>query len=242
MSTTIRVGSKFKILIYVDEPMCSIACADAVYDILQNQKQFSVKSVGPSSWDNLKKLNKKTLKDCDCIVFPGGDGNSDQFDNNLINQKKLIRNYVLKGGRYMGICMGGYFASDYYFDILRNISAVRYIKRKMSDTRTQAATKLRIKWKDKKKYWCYYHDGAAFILDTVCQTPNIYARYLNGDIAALTTSFGLGKVCVVGPHLEAPKWWFYTQSKFNLQWKNCIQHDLFLEMFNDLIYDKTTRS
>lgn len=219
--------------------MCSMECADAVYDILKNNHQ--IKLIGPDSWPYIK-LSKKNLKNASCIIFPGGDGNSDQFDNNLYKYKKLIRNYVLKGGKYFGICMGSYFAGEYYFDMLPEFYAEQYIKQKNSDIKSCKANVLKITWKDNKKYNMYFHDGAAFIPKYNFVVKNVYGRYKNKDIAGLTTSFGKGKLALIGPHPEAPRWWFYTQSNIKDYWKKSIQHHLFLEMFNDLIYDKTTRS
>ena len=216
--------------------MCSVDCADAVYELLKQTRLYNVKTVGPSSWHNLLSLNKQSLHNTKCIIFPGGDGNSDQFDLYLIRYKSLIKRFVANGGKYLGICMGGYFASDYYFDILKGLYAPRYIKRKGACTKTQGPACLNITWKDKKRYSAYFHDGAAFIPFKDNKDLKAYAHYQNKDIAALITNYKKGKVAVIGPHLEAPAWWFYTQPNLEKKCRSSLQHQLFLKLFKDLIY------
>ncbi|MFX1431851.1 MAG: BPL-N domain-containing protein [Promethearchaeota archaeon] len=52
-----------------------------------------------------------TLSDCDILVFPGGDTSLYQFY--LGNEGiEIIRNFLLNGGSYFGICGGALFGTD----------------------------------------------------------------------------------------------------------------------------------
>lgn len=218
--------------------MCSFACADAVCMVLENTNLYNVQTIGPDSWPK-KALTAKNLREADCIVFPGGDGDLDQYDKNIFRHKSLIKKFIANGGKYLGICMGGYFAGEYCFDVLQDFSTKQFIKRKNSCTKNQGPCNLSIKWMDNKTYPVYFHDGAAFVPKTnfLPKQAQVFGQYKNKDIAVLTCPYGKGKVGVMGPHLEAQKWWFYSQSKIKNGWKTSIQHKLFEQLFKSLIHD-----
>ena len=61
------------------------------------------------------------FNDVDIVAFPGGVGDSDSWDYLLKGNLKLLHNYIKGGGRYLGICMGAYWAGKEYFNILYNV-------------------------------------------------------------------------------------------------------------------------
>ena len=71
-------------LVYTDNPMCSIDCADAVCDVLNYSGFYEARLVGPSS-EYKTPLTKELLKKSSCVVFGGGMGDADQFDKKLIH-------------------------------------------------------------------------------------------------------------------------------------------------------------
>lgn len=187
--------------------------------------------------DSFPKVDSKELiYKTDCIVFPGGDGDSDQFDTFLYTYKYQIRKYVRKGGKYLGVCMGAYFTGSHYFNLLDSkIKYTQYIKRPNSTVNKTTPSIVKVDWLGEEKE-IYFHDGVAFSFKKEpLNTVKIYATYKNGDIAAMIQPYGKGKIGVIGPHPEAQKWWFYSQSKIQNGWHNCIQHDLFLNFFDDLM-------
>jgi glutamine amidotransferase-like uncharacterized protein len=191
--------------------------------------------IGPDSYPYLK-LNADNLEKADCLVMPGGLGDSDQFDQKLYRKKKIVQNYVASGGRYLGICMGGYFAGHHYFDILTNVEAVQYIKRKGSSTKKSTPVVIDLTWGNNNNCPMYFFDGAAFIPKNCDHMPaKIISRYQNGDVAALMQPFGRGIVGVIGPHPEAQKWWFYTNEHIKHRWKDSVQDKLFLNFVKKLI-------
>ena len=221
-------------LVYTDHPMCSMDCADAVCDVLNSSGLYDARMIGPDSYPRIA-FNQDNIEHADCIVMPGGWGDSDQFDETLYKSSKMIESYVKKGGRYLGICMGAFFAGHHYFDILTNAKAVQYIKRKNSTTKRDNHDVVGLNWQG-EHHDMYFHDGAAFIPVDMKEIPaNIIAYYKNGDVAAMIQKYKKGKVGVIGPHPEAQKWWFYSQTCIKDRWKDCIKHDLLLDFVNKLL-------
>lgn len=228
------MAKKASVLVYTEHPMCSIDCSDAVCDILKSTEKYDVYMFGKDSFPKLN--DKRIFFNSDCIIFPGGFGDSDQFDERLYRFKASVRKYVKNGGKYLGICMGAYFAGTHYFDLLNPlIGYTQYIKRPNSNIHKTTPSIIKLDWKGEEKEM-YFHDGTAFFYN---QDPVediiVYATYKNGDIAAMIQPYKKGKIGLIGPHPEAQKWWFYTQPKIKDGWHSCIQHDLFLEFFDDLM-------
>jgi len=229
-------------LIYTDHPMCSIDCADATCEVLNQSGLYEAIMIGPSSYPFLE-FNEKNIAKASCLVFPGGMGDADQFDENLINHKQIVYNYISNGGTYLGICQGAYFASRHYFDLLGDIVAEQHIKRPKASTRKSGPAVIPLYWKsDYKKidqHPTYFHDGAVFVSPAgkeelgLCE---VLGSYENGEAAALIQHLRKGSIGVIGPHPEAMRWWFYSQSQVHEGWKNPLQHDLLLDFVNHLLY------
>lgn len=224
------------VLVYTDHPMCSIDCADATCEVLSRSGVYDVKMIGPSSFPYLD-FNKYNIERAKCIVFPGGEGDADQFDNSLTHYKDIIKNYVYNGGKYLGICQGSYFASKHFFNLLDGYVAEQHIKRKRSSTKRRGPAIVSIEWNGiyNGTYPIYFHDGAAFIQTKETAEADILATYENGEAAALIQDHGKGTVAVIGPHPEAMKWWFYSQPKVKEGWKDSIQQWMLVEMMEDLM-------
>lgn len=225
------------ILVYTDHPMCSIDCADATCEVLNQSGLYRAVMVGPSSYPYIE-FNKENVSKAACLVFPGGMGDADQFDENLINHKKLVYNYVSSGGKYLGICQGSYFASRYYFDLLGDIVAEQHIKRKNSSTRRCGPAIVPLTWRGRGSYPTYFHDGAAFIPPegkSELGNCTVLGTYANGEAAALIQHLWKGSIGVFGPHPEAMKWWFYSQTQIHEGWKNNLQHWMLLDMMKELL-------
>lgn len=223
-------------LVYTDHPMCSIDCADAVCDVLNQSGLYDAKMVGPSSYPYLE-LNTDTLQEADCLVIPGGLGDADQFDKDIYKYKPLITKYVNEGGKYLGICMGSYYASGHYFNLLKDTKAVQYIKRKNADVKRDGPAVTTIVWENVyEPITMYFHDGAAFV-NTNDKDTHIVAHYCNGDAAAVIQRLGKGRVGAIGPHPEAMKWWYYSQRKVQDRWKDSVHHELMLDLIDKLLYE-----
>ena len=224
-------------LVYVEHPMCSLDCADAVLDVLNLSGKYTARFVGPSSFPYTI-LTEELLASASCLVVPGGLGDADQYDDSFLRiLAPLIKNYLAKGGRYMGICAGGYFAGHHYMDILKpGTKAAQYVRRKHSTVKHEEHDVVTVNWAS-RECTVYFHDGAAFVPRRWFNRISgaVVARYTNGDAAALIQNYKQGKVGVMGPHPEAQKWWFYSQTRINKRWRDCMQHELLLDFAERLL-------
>lgn len=218
--------------------MCSIDCADGLMDVLDKAGNYAAILVGPGSLPK-KELTPEILQSADCLVIPGGTGDAIKFKKSKLKSiKKDLQRYIRKGGKYLGICMGAYFADRNYFDLLsKNTRAVQYVRRKNSTINHEKRAIVTVNWLDKEKN-IYFHDGAAFIPSLWYSriSGDIIATYQNKDAAALIQKYGEGKVGVIGPHPEAQKWWFYVQPKIKNRWLDCIQHELLLDFLKKMLH------
>jgi glutamine amidotransferase-like uncharacterized protein len=172
-------------------------------------------------------FTKKTLKKADIIAFPGGIGNSGSFEELLENRVDLVKEYLASGGRYLGICMGAYWAGHYYFDILDGIKPVQYIKRRDTEIKRSYATVAEVAWKDKLETM-YFYDGCALIGKPDKQ--KVIATYANGDPMAIMQN----RIGLIGCHPESSLSW-YQQPYLKQHWHEFRHHKLLLNFVNDLM-------
>ena len=64
------------------------------------------------------KLPEDFFDDVELVVFPGGVGDASSFGSLLKANLDDVKKFLSLGGKYLGICMGAYWADKYYFDIL----------------------------------------------------------------------------------------------------------------------------
>jgi glutamine amidotransferase-like uncharacterized protein len=223
---------KKTILVYVENPMCSIDCADGVVECLKFEG-YNIKLVGPGSIPKLN-VTRDLLNSSDIFVVPGGSGDADKFHKSKLKALgSIVKNYLHDGGRYLGICMGAYFAGDEYFNILsKETKADRYIEMKNATVKHDKHDIVSVVWKGKPAD-LYFHDGTVFTGDKYI--GEIVATYKNGEAAALIQTAGLGKIGVIGPHPEAQKWWFYVKSKIRNRWLDCSNENLFRDFVKMLL-------
>jgi glutamine amidotransferase-like uncharacterized protein len=102
-----RFGMQPLALVYRGPAGCD-GCSEAVARLLLISRwDFEVKYVGPR--ENLK-LSAATLQSAVLYAQPGAAENLSQAYSKLKDHARDIRNFVSSGGRYLGICMGGYLA------------------------------------------------------------------------------------------------------------------------------------
>ena len=159
------------------------------------------------------------------LAFPGGMGDADKYYEFFLRKTAgRIANFVESGGKYLGICMGAYWAGKHYFDILNGTDAVQYIKRPTADIRRSYGTVAPITWEE-TGYNMYFYDGCTFTgndFDTV-------ARYANGDPMAIIK----GKIGLIGCHPESLSYW-YNYPYLKEHWHQQQHHQLLLDFVNRL--------
>lgn len=112
---------KKNIAIFLHHPICSIESVNGIIQALSPQyslRIFTRHAVQDGFFD-----------DIDLMVFPGGYGEATRFSGLMKENQKEIRRFLGRGGKYLGVCMGAYWADADYFDILRNTRVRQYIKR-----------------------------------------------------------------------------------------------------------------
>ena len=96
-------------LVYRGPAACD-GCAEAAANLLGRQRQhFVVRYIGPRE---RVQFSAQTLARAQLYVQPGGNDDLDQAWRQLLEEPGftpgLIPDFVRGGGRYLGLCMGGY--------------------------------------------------------------------------------------------------------------------------------------
>lgn len=185
---------------------------------------------------NFKVFTKHELEDdffndVDAVCFPGGIGDADSFDYLLQSNSGVVRNFVQRGGRYLGVCMGAYWAGKGYFDLLKDVEPLQYIKRPNTDTRRPHAKNISVTWKDKQQKMFFY-DGCALVGNE--QRFETIARYSNGDPMAIIQD----NVGLIGCHPESEPHWYKSYSWMRGLWHDGKHHKQLLEFVDKLMERK----
>ena len=208
------------VTVFVHHPMCSV---DSVNGVLQafgehyRLKIFTRHLVQDDFFD-----------DVDLVVFPGGDGEASAFRYLLKNNASLVKRYLQRGGKYLGICMGAYWADAHYFDILKTTRVVQYIRRPGADIKSSYGTVAPVTWRGHPEQM-YFYDGSTYLgghFDTV-------ATYANGDPMAIVQ----GSVGLIGCHLESQANW-YTKKYMQPHWHHHKHHHLLAQFVADFLLEK----
>ena len=210
---------KPKVILYLDHPRCSVQSCHGII------KALSPKYVVDIFQQN--QIKDSTFKKYDIIAFPGGIGDSDSFDTTIRPKMDIIKNQITNGKRYLGICMGAFWAGHHYFDILNDIKCEQYIKRLDSDVRRPFSTVTPVIWED-KKYDMFFYDGCSLLGDS--SKFETIATYVNNDpMAIIQNNIGL-----IGCHPESDEYW-YKKSYMKKYWHNFLHHQLLLDFVDKLM-------
>lgn len=212
---------KRTVALFTDQPRCCIESVNGIITALNNDYRFKIFTRHP--------VDDDFFDDVDLLCMPGGVGDSDSWDWLMDNNLELIDSYLERQGKYLGICMGAYWADSYYFDLLEGIEVHQYIKRPGTDTRRPHAKAQSVKWlgQDLKMY---FYDGCAFTGPGLA-TSKVWATYPNGDVMALIQ----GNVGVIGCHPESEQSWYDDYSWLPGYWHRGLHHQLLLDFVNHLI-------
>ncbi|UGX87162.1 BPL-N domain-containing protein [Phyllobacterium meliloti] len=180
-------------------------CSSAIADALKNSTfHFDVQFIGPN--EKLK-LEPSSFIGASLYVQPGGGQDIDGARKSLGKAGiQSVRDFISKGGRYLGICMGAYLATDLGFNIVdgETDSEVGRPGFPVSDIGDYVVP---IKWKG-SQLWTYYQDGPYLPKNDANSGFLALAHYQTGDVAAARYSYGKGSATLIGPHPEAPQDWY----------------------------------
>jgi glutamine amidotransferase-like uncharacterized protein len=210
---------KNKIALFVCDPKCSVQSSNGVMNALSSNYNFKLFSKN--------EVENGFFDDVDMVIFPGGIGDSDSYDTILKNNKDVVVDFVTRGGKYLGICMGAYWAGKDYFDILDDVDSLQYIKRPNTDTRRPHAKNIKINWQGTDTTMFFY-DGCAMVGDGHYET---IATYANGDAMAIIQK----NIGLIGCHPESQQFWYDSYSWLKGKYHNGTQHKLLLDFVNELM-------
>jgi glutamine amidotransferase-like uncharacterized protein len=213
---------KPSIAIFYHHPECSEDCIDGMKESLSSKYEITTFSED--------ECNIETLSKFDVIAFPGGIGDASSYDKFFRRKaQNAVADYVTNGGRYLGICMGAYWAGSYYFDILDDVDAVQYIKRPTATIKRSYGTVTEVMWNDKSTNM-YFYDGCALVGDTT--KFKTIARYGNGDAMAIIQR----NIGIIGCHPESLQYWYEKPWQYiNEHWHKGEHHKLLLEFVDELM-------
>jgi len=211
---------KGRIALFLHQPKCSIQSGNGIMKALEDHYSFKIFT--------RHELEDDFFDNVDMIAFPGGIGDADSFDYLTQEHKERIQQFVNRGGRYLGICMGAYWAGNHYFNLVPDIDAVQYITRPNTDTRRPHAKSLAVTWQGQQEKMFFY-DGCALIGDeTKFQT---IARYANGDPMAIIKD----RIGLIGCHPESEQHWYENYSWMKKEWHSGKHHAILLDFVNNLM-------
>ena len=210
---------KPKIALFLHQPKCSVQSGNGLMQALSPHYDFKIFT--------RHELERDFFDDVDCVAVPGGIGDSESWQYLMRDNRDRIVDFVQSGGKYLGICMGAYWAGSGYFDMLKDVKAVQYLSRPGTDTRRPHAKNIAVTW-DSKPMNMFWYDGCALVGEGAFDTV---ATYTNGDAMAIIQ----GNLGLVGCHPESEKHWYESYSWMRNHWHNREHHKLLLEFADRLM-------
>ena len=204
------------IALFLHQPRCSVQSGNGIIQSLTPYYRFKIFT--------RHQLEDNFFDDVDCVAFPGGMGDADTYDWMLKENAPRIRTFINRGGRYLGICMGAYWADRNYFNILNNVQAVQYIRQPHTDTRRPHAKACAVTWNGQADRM-YFYDGCALV-GTGFETV---ARYANGDAMAIIQD----RIGLIGCHPESQQFW-YDKNYLKPHWHQGRHNQLLQDFVHDL--------
>ena len=189
-------------VIYQGKGKTARYCAQSAADLVaKSNHRFAIVMAGPGS---STPLTDALIERSALYVQPGG-GELKPAYRKLKSYRGVLRSHIKNGGRYLGLCLGGYLAgSSPGFDLMPG-DTNQYIVSKGATVSHEDDTVVSLSWHGSSRE-VYFQDGPYFDVDE--RLVDVQARYPNRTIASLTCGFGLGRVAVCGPHPEASPDWF----------------------------------
>ena len=171
-------------------------------------QRFRIAFCGPGRHD--LPISAGTLAAASLFVQPGGGDDFVAAWKSVKRYAQPLREFVRDGGRYLGLCMGGYLAgSDPGYDLLPG-NCDDYTQTRGAEVHDQRNAVITVDWPPPPhghKRRMFYQDGPYFWLNDDAD-GQVLARSTNGLIAAVVVPFGRGRVAVCGPHPEANRSWY----------------------------------
>ena len=213
---------KPRIALFQHHPECSTQCCDGMIQALSPKYQIDIMSV--------EDIRNQKFQAYDCVAFPGGIGDYSSYDKFFRRRtENAVAEFVAKGGAYLGICMGAYWAGSNWFDILDSVDTEQYIAQPTATIKRSYGTVAKVDWNGQQEMMFFY-DGCSILGDeTKFQTV---ARYANGDPMAIIQ----GRIGIIGCHPESMEFWYEEPyAHINKHWHRGHHHRLLLEFTQQIV-------
>ena len=207
-----------RIALFMHEPVCDAQCSNGIIKSLEAKYRF--KLFGKNEMED------SFFDDVDAVLFPGGVGDADRFDVVAKKHKPHIQRYLRNGGRYIGVCMGAYWADKNYFDILEETRVEQYIKQPGTDTHRPHAKAMPVNWQGTLRKMFFY-DGCTFIGGD----QDVYATYDTGYSMAIIQN----KIGLIGCHPESQEYWYHKNNYMRRHWHGGYDNRLFLQFVDTMM-------
>ena len=219
---------KQTIALFVYDPKCSVQSCNGVINALEDHYRIKIFSKSEVEYN--------FFDDVEMVVIPGGIGDSDSFDQLMKYNGKTIKKFVRKGGKYLGICMGAYWAGKHYLNILDDIEVVQYIKQPNTCTRRPHAKNMPVTFGNYPQNMFFY-DGPTFIGKGL-ENCNIVGTYSNTGMPMALRTKNIG---LIGCHPESQDFWYESYSWMKDKYHDGAHHKLLLNFVNELMenYEQT---
>jgi len=208
------------IALFIADPKCSVQSGNGIMKALGEHYNFKLFS------KNI--LEDNFFDDIDMIAVPGGFGDADTYKTLLKHNQKRVQEFVNQGGKYLGICMGAYWAGSHYFNLLDGVDAVQYLSRPNTDTRRPHAKNMPVTWQDIPTNMFWY-DGCALVGNS--NKFETIATYTNGDAMAIMQN----NIGLIGCHPESEQFWYDGYSWMRGKYHQGQHHTLLLDFVNSLM-------
>jgi glutamine amidotransferase-like uncharacterized protein len=186
-------------LIWNGKGVCPFWCVKSSVKIAQKAGFRTIKV--SSRTKNLPKL----LSRAHVWIQPGGKSIKASKDMGE-KIRAQIREFVRDGGGYVGFCAGMLLTTKEISDTGEvGIGIVAGQTRHLMNEKEDKAKMLNIDLDDGTRRSIYFSGGPYLV--KAHAGVNVEATYETGEIAALNTTFGKGKVVVSGYHAETPNYW-----------------------------------
>ncbi len=207
------------IALFLHQPKCSVQSGNGIIKALSPHYRFKIFTK--------HELEDDFFDDVDMIAIPGGIGDSDTFRYLMRTNGQRIRNFVASGGKYLGICMGAYWADTDYLGLLDSVRVVQYITRPNTDTKRPHAKNIYVNWLG-QEMGMYFYDGCSYEGDS--SKYETIAVYKNNDPMAIIQN----NVGLIGCHPESEKHWYDGYSWMRKHYHGDTHGELLLNFVNYL--------
>ena len=208
-------------------------CAEAISKMLFTQGLKS-QILGPSELKANVTVN-------DMLVIGGGIPNSDgewitKQDLVKVGAFEWLKSFIANGGRYIGICAGAYLTEEWIDKSLgESGKGLNIFPGKIDNysKRSKTTKFLLTEWPEfNSKRWVYFQDGPAFYPNPNSNVKVLATFTADETPAAVTFTYGNGKVGLISPHLEADEDW---AKMYKLIDKDGIDYNYGIEVFKQVL-------